>query len=153
MISKAPQVMQSQKMKMIFQRIGSHLNGKKVSVLDLWLSFRKKGWELRYLNKKTSVRFVTNFQIVKKQKQIHISKPIWRVREEWFIFSSWSISVTDEERWFYQGWFHQSGSRPNRNCEGSISRPARLLWSNIFHISLSGSRRLGGFDWLFAIQS
>ena len=29
-------------------------NGKKVSVLDLWLSFRKKGWELRYLNEQVS---------------------------------------------------------------------------------------------------
>ena len=153
MISKTFQVMQSQKMKMIFQSIGSHLNKKKVSVLDLWLSFRKKEWELRYLNEKASDLWkISNYR---KKRQMHISnsKPIWRVREEWFIFSSWSISVTDEERWFYQGWFHQSGSRPNRDCEGSISRPARHLWSNIFHISLSGSRRLGGFDWLFAIQS
>ena len=144
MISKAPQVMQSQKMKMIFQRIGSHLNGKK--------SF--SAWFVTLVSQRTSVRFVTNFQIVKKSDEyIFNNGPIWRVREEWFIFSSWSISVTDEERWFYQGWFHQSGSRPNRDCEGSVSRPARLLWSNIFHISLSGSRRLGGFDWLFAIQS
>ena len=63
--------MQSQKMKMIFQSIGSHLNKKKVSVLDLWLSFRKKGWELRYLlNEKASDLWQISNYRKKRQKCI-----------------------------------------------------------------------------------
>ena len=82
-------------------------------VVDLSLSFRKKGWELRYLNerpicdkfKKNDKNFKTYLKSSRRMIYLFIS-----------LISSCSISVTDEERWFYQGWFHQSGSRPNRDC-------------------------------------
>lgn len=72
-------------------------------------SFRKKRWEF----KRKSVRFVTNCEKTDKY-----FKTCSRLVNYLFIslILSCSISVTDEERWFYQGWFHQSGSRPNRDC-------------------------------------